>query len=482
MEDPFDLSPPSLFKKNREDDKQKTPKKWGIIAGISVGVFVFGTLALFAVSKPQIQADTISYSTLPKIAFSNLPNNLKSGEDFSLTVSVTNQGATTIRNGSLLISTSGSNLDKTIKLTNLKEGQEGYLRNLNETEKKRFEGGLSGGFYWYVGNLEPKQTKSQQIIGNATGLKVRIEGRMISSQEIESSCGFLNLATCKKQTPDQQIAFEAIDIAIKEVAKINLRSGYNFITLPYILTPVDATKLLSSFKDRYAYSFNPETGEYLSLYQEDNVNRIKPGYGIWIYGGTDQEVALPDNKSETNSNDSYSVKLASGWNHLGNPYSKRIILSAEKILVREIAEDGTESGTQYSLKSAVDAGVISQPYIVKSKNFTDSSGVQSDLTKVLEWKTVGYESTIEPFVGFLVRAEKRVALTFPGRNVIAPGDLLSIEEKDRISLWIRNGSLNEYGEPSSTVYSGGVPQDKNGNPVNRFDYILNKNPGRPWNR
>jgi len=482
MEDPFDLSPPSLFKRNREDDKQKTPKKWGIIAGISVGVLVFGALVLFAVSRPRISADTLSYNLLPKISFSNLPTDLKSGDTFSLSVSVTNQGNTGIKNSYLLINGTGANLDGTIKLANLKEGQEGYLRSLNETEKKRFDNGSSSGFYWYIGTLEPKQTKSQQLVGNATGLKVRVEGKMVSSQNIESSCGFLNLSTCQNQTPDQQIAFEAVDLAIKEVAKINLRSGYNFISLPYILTPVDATKLLALFKDRYAYSFNPETGEYLSLYQGDNVSRIKPGYGIWIYGASDQEVELPDNKSETNSNDNYSVSLINGWNHLGNPYSKRIIMSAEKILVREVADDGTDSGTLYSLKSAIDAGVISQPYVVKSKNFTDSSGVQSDLTKVLEWKTVDYESTVDPFVGFLIKAEKKVTLTFPGRNIIAPGDLLSDEEKNRISAWIRNGSLNEYGEASSTVYSGGVPQDKNGNPVNKFDYILNKNPDRPWNR
>lgn len=482
MEDPFDLSPPSFFKKNREDDKQKTPKKWGIIAGISVGVFIFGTLALFAVSRPKISADTISYNFLPKISFSNLPANLKSGDKFSLSVSVTNQGTTGIKNGYLLINGTGANLDGTIKLTNLKEGQEGYLRSMNETEKKRFENGSSSGFYWYIGNLEAKQTKSQQIVGSATGLKVRVEGKMISSQNIESSCGFLNLSTCQSQTPDQQIAFEAVDIAVKETSKINLHSGYNFVSLPYILTPVDATNLLALFKDRYAYSYNPETAEYLSLYQGDNVNRIKPGYGIWIYSGSEQEVELPDNKGETNSNDNYSVNLVNGWNHLGNPYSKRIIMSADKILIREVADDGTASGTLYSLKSAIDAGVISQPYIVKSKNFTDSSGVQSDLTKVLEWKNVGYESTIDPFVGFLIKAEKKVTLTFQGRNIIAPGDLLSDEEKSRIGDWIADNALNEYGETSSTVYSGGVPQDKNGNPVNRFDYILNKNPERPWNR
>lgn len=481
MEDPFDLSPP-VFRRNQEDDKQKSPRKWGIVAGISFGVIIFGALILFAVSRPRISADVLQYNYLSKIAYSNIPSEVKSGENFSASVSVTNQGTSEIKNTYLLVDATGADINSTIKLVNLQEGQEGYLRNLNESEKKRFENGAPSGFYWYVGDLGPKQTKSQQIVGKATGLKVRLESKMISSPIIESSCGFLNLATCKNQATDQQIAYEATDIAVKEIAKINLRSGYNFVSLPYLLTSVDAANMLSLFKDHYAYYFKPDTAEYLNLYQGENVNYLKPGAGIWIYSSNDQEVNLPENKTQTNSNDSYSMNLAIGWNHLGNPYTKRIIMSADKIQIRELSDDGTANGNNYTLKTAVDAGIISQPYVVKSKNFTDSSGNQSDLTKILEWKTLGYESTMDPFVGFLIKAERKVVITFTGKSIIAPGDLLSDDEKIRIATWINQNGLNEFGDPQNTVYSGGVPQDKNGNSVNRYDYILSKNADRPWNR
>ena len=484
MEDPFDLSPP-VFRKSQDSKEPRAPRRWGsIVAVISLGVVVFGlgALLLFAASRPQISADSLQYNFSTKVAFSNIPQELKTSDEFSASVSVTNQGDNPIKSGYLLVSATGADITSTIKLTDLKEGQEGYLRNLNESEKKRFENGVGSGFYWYIGDLGSKQTKSQQIVGKATGLKVRLETKVITASSVKSSCGFLNLSTCESQTGDQQIGYEAVDIGVKEVAKISLRSGYNFVSLPYLLTSVDATNLLSLLKDHYAYYFKPDTAEYLNLYQGENVNYIKPGSGIWIYSGNDQEVNLPANKSETNSNDNYTMNLAIGWNHLGNPFAKRIIMSADKIQIREVSDDGSPTGTIYSLKGAVSANIVSQPYVVKSKNFTDSSGNQSDLTKILEWKILGYESTMDPFVGFLMKAEKKVIITFPGRNIIAPGDLLSDDEKTRIASWIGENGFNEFGESLSTVYSGGVPQDKNGNPINRYDYILNKNPQRPWNR
>lgn len=481
MEDPFNLAPP-VFQIGREDKAQKTPKKWGIIAGASLGVFLVGALLVFAYSRSQISADSLDYNYTTKISFANIPDEVKNGESLSISVKITNQGANQIKNAYLLVSGTGADLVSTVKLSSLDENQPGYLRSLNESEKEKFDNGSAKGFYWYIGDLGSKQTKSQQIVGSATGLNIRLEAKMFSAQSVESSCGFLNLSKCENQTSNQQIGYEATNITVQEVAKINLRSGYNFVSLPYTLTPVDATNVLNSLKNHYAYYFDPTTASYLSLYEEKNIDFIKPGYGFWLYSSTDQEVELPSNKSETNSNDNYTVNLATGWNHLGNPFTKRITMSASKILVSELSDDGTATGTTYSLKEAVDTGIISQPYIVKSKNFVDSSGVSSDLTKILEWKTLGYESTIDPFVGFLIKAEKKVTITFPGKEIVAPGDLLSDTEKSSIANWIEENNLNEYGDPSGTIYSGGTPQDTNGNTINRYDYIISKNPKRPWNQ
>lgn len=482
MEDPFDLSPPSIFRKSQDEDKQKTPKKWGVVAGVSVGLVIFGAILLFAVSRPQISADSANFSAISKVDFYNTPDEIKTGEDFSITVSVSNRGSQAISNSFLLVKASGAELQGTLKLTDLNEGQEGYLRGLNESEKKYFDSGATDGFYWFIGTLNVGQTKSQQIVGSATGLKVRLEGKMLSSDTLRYACGFLNLSRCETTSREQQIGYEAIDLSVTEIAKISLRAGYNFVSLPYILSPVDTKNLLNLFKDRYARYFKPETAEYVDLYEADNANYIKPGVGFWLYASAPQEVELPENKSETNSNDNYTASLVNGWNHLGNPFTKRIVISPDKILLTEVLDDNTNTGTVYSLKSAIDNGYVSQPYVLKTKNFTDSNGNQSDLTKVLEWKALGLESTLDPFVGLLIKSEKKFTVTFPGKSIIAPGDLLADEEKAKISSWIIRNSLNEYGDPSGTVYSGGVPTDKNGNAQNRFDYILNKNSSRPWNK
>jgi len=481
MEDPFDLSAPSIFRKNRENG-QKKPKNWGIVAGVFFGIVLFGSIVIFSLSREQISADDNSLTALAKVDFYNLPTNLKSGEDFSLTVSVSNKGSQNIKNSYLLVKTTGGQTQKTIKLTDLNEGQEGYLRNLNESDKKLFESGASEGFYWYIGTLDSGQTKSQQIIGTAGGLKVRIEGKMVVDNNIEYACGFLNLSTCRTSGKQNQIGYEAIDLSVKENSKVNLQAGYNFVSLPYLLSPVDTKNLLDLLKNKYARYFKPDSAEYLDLYQSDNVDYIKPGAGFWLYSDSPQEIELPENKSETNSNDNYTINLSIGWNHIGNPFTKRITLSPDKILLTELLEDNTSSGTVYSLKTAIDNGDLSQAYVLKTQNFTDSSGNQSDLTKLFKWQALPLESTLDPFVGVLIKSEKKYTMTFPGKNIIAPGDLLTDEEKSKISTWITKNGLNEYGDASGTIYSGGVPLDKNGSAQNRYDYILSKNPDRPWNR
>lgn len=481
MEDPFDLSAPSIFRKNRENG-QKKPKNWGIIAGVFFGIILFGSVVIFSLSRAQISADDNSLTALSKVDFYNLPTDVKSGEDFSLTISVSNKGTQDIKNSFLLVKATGAQTQKTIKLTNLNEGQEGYLRNLNESDKKLFEGGASEGFYWYIGTLDSGQTKSQQIIATAGGLKIRFEGKLIVDNNVEYACGFLNLSTCHTSGKQTQIGYEAIDLSVKENSKINLQAGYNFVSLPYLLSPVDTKNLLDLLKNKYARYFKPDSAEYLDLYQSNNIDYLKPGAGFWLYSDSPQEIELPENKSETNSNDNYTINLSIGWNHIGNPFTKRITLSPDKILLTELLEDNTSSGTVYSLKTAIDNGDLSQAYILKTQNFTDSSGNQSDLTKLFKWQALPLESTLDPFVGVLIKSEKKYTMTFPGKSIIASGDLLTDEEKSKISTWITINGLNEYGDASGTIYSGGVPLDKSGNAQNRYDYILSKNPDRPWNR
>lgn len=57
------------------------------------------------------------------------------------------------------------------------------------------------------------------------------------------------------------------------------------------------------------------------------------------------------------------------------------------------------------------------------------------------------------------------------------------QEKARIDLWIEESSLNQYGDPKDTAYTGGTPlfNEVTGESIDRYEYILKSNPDRPWN-
>jgi hypothetical protein len=61
---------------------------------------------------------------------------------------------------------------------------------------------------------------------------------------------------------------------------------------------------------------------------------------------------------------------------------------------------------------------------------------------------------------------------------------VSDEEKMEIDLWLKDNNLNQYGDSKDTVYMGGNPlfDEKTGQTINRYDYILKKYPNRPWQK
>ncbi|MBZ9577694.1 hypothetical protein KJA13_01510 [Patescibacteria group bacterium] len=61
---------------------------------------------------------------------------------------------------------------------------------------------------------------------------------------------------------------------------------------------------------------------------------------------------------------------------------------------------------------------------------------------------------------------------------------ISLEEKQQIEAWIEENNLNQYGDPKDTVYTGGTPlfNEKTGERIDKYEYILRKHPDRPWLR
>lgn len=59
-----------------------------------------------------------------------------------------------------------------------------------------------------------------------------------------------------------------------------------------------------------------------------------------------------------------------------------------------------------------------------------------------------------------------------------------LEEKQQIETWIKENNLNQYGDPKETLYIGGTPlfEEKTGKIIDRYNYILNNHPKRPWRK
>lgn len=60
---------------------------------------------------------------------------------------------------------------------------------------------------------------------------------------------------------------------------------------------------------------------------------------------------------------------------------------------------------------------------------------------------------------------------------------LSEDEQQAIDKWIEENNLNEYGDSQDTVYAGGTPlfNETTGETKNRYEYIVENHPDRPWN-
>jgi len=61
---------------------------------------------------------------------------------------------------------------------------------------------------------------------------------------------------------------------------------------------------------------------------------------------------------------------------------------------------------------------------------------------------------------------------------------ISFEEQQSIEAWIIEIDLNQYGDPKDTVYTGGTPlfDERTGERVDRYEYVLRKHPDRPWRK
>lgn len=485
MRDPFALVPPaSQFKTTVKPPKSPSRNKnifaFGILGLVIVVLFAFIALRFL---RP-VTADVLAQNYSASIKIVDLPQDKKasSGDKISTTLTISNEGKNDI-DGVALIYGLGVNFDDTLKLSHdLKEDEIGYTRILTQSESEGFNEKGGSGFFLKAGALGSGQAKSFPVrlsVYGGAGSQSKIIVKLLQNTTQDVPCGALGLNRCTQKS-SSQISSENFNFILSNKSKVVLKAGYNFITLPYTFSPPSSKDFLSTLKSKWAYYFKTSTAEYLDLFKSDNANYIKSGAGFWVYSENGEEFSLPDSKVETNTNDTYTIDLDIGWNYIGNPYSKRVLLSGSKILFREASDDGSASGAIYTIKSALDSQTLSTPYVPDSKSFTDSSGAQNDQAKLVEWKLLPLESVLQPFVGVIINSAKKGTLILPGKDVIAPCDLLDDGELVQIQNWISKSGLNLYGDPQGTVYSQGTPVDSAGQVKNSCDYILENHPDKPW--
>lgn len=461
------------------------PKKLYFVIGSLASLVVILAVGVIFSVRSGVSADTAASPYKASVKISGVPKTVSSSDQLSLTVSIQNLDQTDIPSGFAIIEGTGIDLSSSLKSTQATSSSAGTLRTLKSDEQVLYGiDSTQNALYWDVGSIRMSQTASQQIGVTASGSTggTKLEVKYYASQLSTYACGTLGLKRCQKELSVVLVSTGSEDLAVTNQGSIKLLAGYNFVSLPYLFTTESAKEFLTQLKDKWAYLYQATTGGYLDLNKDSNASLIKPGVGFWIYDSTGGEYKLPVFKVETSTDQPYSINLDIGWNQIGNPYAKRLILSGDKILVKEIADDGSASGSIYSLKSAIDNKILSVPYVAQSKPFTDSSANQSDLTKLLEYKVLSLGSVLSPYTGLTVSSTKKLVLTFPGREVIAPGDLLTADEKQQIESWITKTGLNQYGDKSDTVYSGGTPlfDSVTTQAIDRYDYIISKHPDRPW--
>jgi len=475
MDDPFGLL--EIAAQPREGKHKTLPRKayLTVISVLVVFILVLVTFFIFQGSNKATADIDVPSAT---IKITNLPNEVKTGETISFNLVFTNKG-NNFSDSYALIQGEGLNLNPTIKQAqDIKSGEAGYVRKINEEESSVFDQKGDSGIRFEVGNLTANQSKTltlTAVITSGSEVPAKLETKLFKPILTSTMCGFLGLKKCTQSTGNSQIASGVFQIEPAESGKIKLRPGFNFVSLPYLFTQGALSEFFSSLKTKWAYVYDPTTASYLDLNSADNVSKIKPGVAFWLYDKEGGEYALPNSRVETNPNETISIPLAIGWNQIGNPYSKRMILSGTKILVRELSDTGSETGTSYDLKTAISNATLSDPYFIA---YSSSGSSSVSTVKAL------LGSTLEPFSGFLIKAEKKVSLIIPGKEVITPGDNLSAEERSKIETWISDTGLNQFGDPAGTVYSGGTPlfDEATGQTIDRFDYILKRHPDRPWNK
>jgi hypothetical protein len=100
---------------------------------------------------------------------------------------------------------------------------------------------------------------------------------------------------------------------------------------------------------------------------------------------------------------------------------------------------------------------------------------------VVEHRT---DTVVQPGTVVQQNRTDTVVKTVPGTTTFIPS--VSVDERRAFDylLAAHADSLNQYGDPKATAYTGGTPlfDESSGKSISKYDYIVRQHPDRPWNQ
>ncbi|TSC92308.1 MAG: hypothetical protein CEN89_761 [Candidatus Berkelbacteria bacterium Licking1014_7] len=211
---------------------------------------------------------------------------------------------------------------------------------------------FAGSIYltWYI-------TKNQQGSADVTGTSTSAP-----ATDSSTSAGLTTDETSKDTTAEK--------------VRLILQPGYNLKTLPYILSPNDGKTVFLGLKSQKADVL--ENDEWKNLLSDSRA--LTPGQGFVVMSENGEVYDLPVSATEIDQKTPFTIKLKSGWNAVGNPFT-------HDIKWNPIIKTSRGSTT---LTKALEANFLTKPYAY------DSAGK--------EYSQLEVNDTLKFFQGILIKS------------------------------------------------------------------------------
>ncbi len=213
--------------------------------------------------------------------------------------------------------------------------------------------------------------------------------------------------TVKFTGPRGKVLERTITIpAVPVLTPLESLRGLEMVSIPYHFLNTDAEWILQDLGslqpggNATVVRYDPYTEQY-KWFPDPAITNIEPGMGFWLLNLTRADVVLPADATPVSQEDTYSVRLAQGWNQIGSPFTVSMPLDE----VRVIAANGSE----WSMEEA-----YSRRLLLPTAFAYDAAA--NDYT----WDAVLSDTMLDPYRGYWILAYEPITLQFPPPTLLAP--------------------------------------------------------------